>query len=258
MATERTIKLCFDRVKLVFTKYLAPDEYAGLLEEWVAQLTNYSEAAVLDATEELVVGETWPTMLQVLTATQAAARAIKEEQQFVWGRQHPEDDPNNVDAMGMKRLVALIREQFGLRDANETLAGRRDLYLGHERHVGHKAVGGASARECPVCGQHDHSDSRMYCAACAFDDQGIQLGDPNKLLYLCREQCDPVSHLVLVQVDDRNVPLPDGVLGRTDAVYPCPRCRPEDHEAWRQGTWGSRGGKKAKSKRVNDSAYADD
>ena len=255
MATEQTIERCFDRVRTVFTKYLAPVEYADLRDEWVHQLHDYAEAAVLDATEALVLGESFPTMLQVLSAVQAAARAIREEQQFVWGRQHPE--VTEVDPVGMKRLVQLIREQFSFRSAAELehlphqRAQRRDITMGHDHARG--------AKLCPICAKHDHSDGRVYCEACAFDDEGIQLGDPNKLLYLCREKCDPVSHLVTVWVDEHNVPLPDGVMGKTDAVYPCPRCRPDDHDAWRQGKWGGQGGKpKAKSKRVNASALDDD
>jgi len=236
VATEYTIERCFERLRVVHRPYFAEaSDYGVLLAEWVTQLREYSEAAVLDATEALVLVDKFPSVLDALTAVQKAARDIKAEAEWVWGKEHPEDDPANVDETGRKRLIALMRDTL-------RKAGAHD----HDHRNG--------AAGCPVCGVHDHSDGSPYCPACRFEDEGIVLGDPNKVLYLCKEKCDPRNHLVIVWVDARNEELPAGVMSPTIAVKPCPRCSPDAHEAWRSGHWGEQAGRSGKAKRVNASA----
>jgi hypothetical protein len=233
VATEATIERTFDRLRVVHRPYFANEaDLNALLDEWIAHLTEYSEAAVLDAAEALVLVEKWPTLAEAMAAVQKAARDIKAEAEWVWGREHPEADPTNVDEAGRKRLVGLM---MGVLQK----AGTQE----------HNHRNGAAG--CPICGVHDHSDGSAYCPACAFDDEGIVIGDPGKVTYLCREGCDPKNHLIEVWVDERNVPLPKGVMGKTMAVKPCPRCAPDTYEAWQKGIWGEQAGRKGKAKGVN-------
>jgi hypothetical protein len=243
VATEATIKRCFDRLRVVHRPYLATEtDYVGLLEEWIGQLADYSEAAVIDATEALVLHDKFPALNEVIAAVQKAARDIKSEREFAWGKDHPEDDPTNIDPVGRQRLIDLMHGV--LKRAGE----------GEHHHPWSKAAGETPAdgiARCPICSRHDHTDGSAYCPACQFDDEGIVLGDPGKVVSICRLGCD--HGFLEIWVDERNVELPAGVMGKTMAVKPCPRCNPDAYEAWQNGTWGEQGRKK-KSKRVNASA----
>ena len=131
--------------------------------------------------------------------------------------------------------------------------------LEHNHHYD-KAKGETPAdgvKHCPICSRHDHTHGSRYCPICNPGTLFVRADGRNEdEMSHCRYGCDPRTFLIEMWVEESNEPMPDGVMGKTTAVKPCPVHAPEAHEAWAEGQWGSMAGmskrRKGRAKPVND------